>query len=572
MSGWLSEDDRARAIAVLQQRLSPDDLRRAVDREVERLVARTEHAQGLYRSTIPDRDLAAFLVDLRGVDLLAGNKHGRELRRALVKTLSDAELEQLYTWQPGKQRVWSRAAKVREVAERNWHAGKAWARRFVEAIGLPPVFAGVVGVPEGPAVEDIEPYVPLPELHDYQKELKQRLLQVLDAAPGANRALLSLPTGAGKTRTAVEALIDWWAADDIDRGFVLWIAQSDELCEQAVQAFREVWVDRGWKCHERRILRLHRVWGTRQIPDSAGGVAVASIQKLYQAMNGSSAELQVGFKAFVENTKAVVVDEAHHAIAEEYRAVLDRFGIAFQEIEESRVPLIGLTATPYRGRGAEENERLARYFGRNLLIPMGMTDPIGELRARGILSQARHETLETGRSFELSPDEEHQLARFGRLPESFVRRVGEDTVRNRLILDRLLSLDPAMPALFFGCSIAHATAMAVLLRRRGRTAAAVSAETRRATRRYLIEQFREGRLQVLCNYGVLTTGFDAPRVKAVVIARPTTSPVLYEQMIGRGMRGPKNGGTSDCLVIDLVDNIERFGGQMAYTRFSEYWA
>jgi DNA repair protein RadD len=70
---------------------------------------------------------------------------------------------------------------------------------------------------------------------------------------------------------------------------------------------------------------------------------------------------------------------------------------------------------------------------------------------------------------------------------------------------------------------------------------------------------------------VLTTGFDAPKVGAVIIARPTTSPVLYEQMIGRGMRGPVNGGTTDCLVIDLVDNIERFSGQMAYTRFSEYW-
>jgi superfamily II DNA or RNA helicase len=572
MGAWLTEEDRARAIAVLQRRLSPHDLRQAVDREVEKMVARTERARGLYRSRIPDSELAAFLVDLRGVDLLSGGDHGRALRRALAGTLSDEELERLYTSQPGMPPAWSRAAMIDVVADRNWHAGKAWARRFVEAIGLPAAFAGVVGVPEGPAVEDVEPYVPLPELHDYQKELKQRLLQVLDAAPGANRGLLSLPTGAGKTRTAVEALIDWWAAGDIDRGFILWIAQSDELCEQAVQAFREVWVDRGWKCHERRTLRLHRVWGTRPIPDSAGGIAVASIQKLYQAMNDSSAEAQVRYRAFVESTKAIVVDEAHHAIADEYRAVLHCFGISVHSLEGSRVPLIGLTATPYRGSGVEENERLAQYFGRNLLIPTGMTDPIGELRARGILSRAQHEILETERHFELQPHEAQQLERFGRLPESFVRRVGEDARRNRLILDRLLRLDPATPTLFFGCSIVHATAMAVLLRRHGRTAAAVSAQTRRATRRYLIEQFREGRLQVLCNYGVLTTGFDAPRIEAVVIARPTTSPVLYEQMIGRGMRGPVNGGTNDCLVIDLVDNIERFGGQMAYTRFSEYWA
>jgi hypothetical protein len=81
----------------------------------------------------------------------------------------------------------------------------------------------------------------------------------------------------------------------------------------------------------------------------------------------------------------------------------------------------------------------------------------------------------------------------------------------------------------------------------------------------VIEEFRAGRLQFLCNYGVLTTGFDAPKIRAVIIARPTTSVVLYEQMIGRGMRGPLNGGTEECQVIDLQDNIARFQGQMAFT-------
>lgn len=113
--------------------------------------------------------------------------------------------------------------------------------------------------------------------------------------------------------------------------------------------------------------------------------------------------------------------------------------------------------------------------------------------------------------------------------------------------------------------------MAVLLRRNGRSAAVVTGTTRRATRRYLIEEFRAGRVQVLCNFGVLTTGFDAPKIQAIIIARPTLSGVLYEQMIGRGMRGPRNGGTDYCVIIDMVDNIRRFQGQMAYTRMQDYW-
>jgi len=112
--------------------------------------------------------------------------------------------------------------------------------------------------------------------------------------------------------------------------------------------------------------------------------------------------------------------------------------------------------------------------------------------------------------------------------------------------------------------------MAVLLRRRGRSAATVTSDTRTSTRRALIEEFRAGRVRTLCNYGVLTTGFDAPAIRALVIARPTASAVLYEQMIGRGMRGPVFGGTERCLVVDVVDNI-RFGGQMAFARYGRYW-
>ena len=71
----------------------------------------------------------------------------------------------------------------------------------------------------------------------------------------------------------------------------------------------------------------------------------------------------------------------------------------------------------------------------------------------------------------------------------------------------------------------------------------------------MIEQFRSGEIRVLCNFGVLTTGFDAPKIDVLCIARPTTSIVLYSQMLGRGLRGPAIGGTERCQVIDVKDNI-----------------
>ena len=92
-----------------------------------------------------------------------------------------------------------------------------------------------------------------------------------------------------------------------------------------------------------------------------------------------------------------------------------------------------------------------------------------------------------------------------------------------------------------------------------------------AIRRGLIEKFKKGELDFLCNFGVLTTGFDAPKTECIAIARPTTSEVLYEQIVGRGLRGPKFNGTVDCDVIDFADNIKRLGQPLSYARFSNLW-
>jgi len=79
-------------------------------------------------------------------------------------------------------------------------------------------------------------------------------------------------------------------------------------------------------------------------------------------------------------------------------------------------------------------------------------------------------------------------------------------------------------------------------------------------------------LKILVNYGVLTTGFDAPSIEAVIIARPTTSVVLYSQMLGRGLRGTKMGGTKDCTIIDVNDNIANMpDSSNAYMFFNTFF-
>ncbi|WP_218244065.1 hypothetical protein, partial [Pseudomonas sp. 2995-3] len=68
-----------------------------------------------------------------------------------------------------------------------------------------------------------------------------------------------------------------------------------------------------------------------------------------------------------------------------------------------------------------------------------------------------------------------------------------------------------------------------------------------------------------------TTGFDAPNTEYIVICRPTTSELLYEQIVGRGLRGPKFGGTEERTIIDFADNLLRLGKPLAYQRFHQFW-
>ena len=77
---------------------------------------------------------------------------------------------------------------------------------------------------------------------------------------------------------------------------------------------------------------------------------------------------------------------------------------------------------------------------------------------------------------------------------------------------------------------------------------------------------------MLVNHGVFREGFDAPRTRVIIVARPVYSPNLYFQMIGRGLRGTRNGGTDRCLIINVQDNIDNFEGKLAFSDLDWLWA
>lgn len=557
--------DRLRAIPATELRAVLKKLQgtgRRGKKTIEWIVAETEGSGHRLNSRVPEERLPEFMVDVAGVDLLAI----REVRLRLARHASPDQLDLLHSYPSVNRGRGGPDSQARAIADRNWHPGKGWARHFARSLGLPMVFAGLAGSPSEPAVEHVEPFRPLQPLEDFQEELKMKALAVLTGPSGNNRGILTLPTGAGKTRTAVEALVQR-IVDSDGRLTVLWIAQSEELCEQAVLAFREVWTDLGHRdAGVRAPLTIQRLWSTRRLDEFGPGVIVASIQKLERLTeDGEAAGTLI---ALASTLGGIVIDEAHRMLAPSYAQVLRGLGI--ETSKPASIPILGLTATPYRTRD-EETARLAARFGHHLLEAGCLgEEPEAVLLHRGVLARAVHEVLAHGGA-PIKVAGDRYFETFRDLSPRMLQDIGQDRERNRRIFQKLMEFPADWPVLFFGCSVDHARAISVLLRKNGRPSASVVSDTPPATRRFLIEEFREGRLSVLSNYGVLTTGFDAPAVRALIVARPTASIVLYQQMIGRGLRGPRFGGTEECLVVDVDDNVD-VAEALAYRRFKGYWS
>lgn len=478
-----------------------------------------------------------------------------------------------------------------------WHPGKAGAIDFVRAVGFPPELAGLPSPDTPPDFEFLEGLFELKPLVDFQREIQRKLLEVL-LRPGG-RALVTLPTGAGKTRVAVES-IRYWLSDRYDRttgrsqrGAAIWLAHTEELCEQAYECFRQVWE----VSHDVCPLLLVRFWGRytqdaerlQQVVFQARAhpsLLVSTPNRLLNLLDGRSSESETVLALLRDAAGLIVIDEAHRAAATSYRRVLGALADDWERPHEDRVSVIGLTATPFRmeylGDDPEEGTRELRAIFDALLEPEETLGQDARLRLqeRGVLARPRFQTLETNTRIRLPGMGSSQDSLFALDTEEEIERIDrvlalrtDNTPRRLLLLEEVLAIcdDPEASVLYFGPSVRDAECMAFLLRRSGIAAGVVSGRTRDVTRRQLVADFKERRLQVLCNCEVLTTGFDAPNVSHIVMARPTVSRVLYEQIVGRGLRGVRFGGTESCVILDCQDQIRGPRPVLGYEAFRRVW-
>ena len=188
-----------------------------------------------------------------------------------------------------------------------------------------------------------------------------------------------------------------------------------------------------------------------------------------------------------------------------------------------------------------------------------MRDLYKHLIKREILSKPHHYIINSKLKFSLEGEEEY-FKRFHDISNRKVQEIGNDPHRNNKIIEKIDSLinkEGRRSILFFACSVEHSKLISFILDAiHGIRSASVDHTTSPEERSEIIHDFRTGAISVLCNYGILSTGFDSPKVDCVFVSRPTFSYLLYNQMTGRGLRGPRSGGTPDCVIVDISDNIQ----------------
>ncbi|GAA3826002.1 DEAD/DEAH box helicase [Sphaerisporangium flaviroseum] len=408
--------------------------------------------------------------------------------------------------------------------------------------------------------QNCEPEYPL---FQHQRSAAARVKELLYDGP--RRVVLHLPTGVGKTRTAMNLICDHLRQHEST--LVVWLAHGEELLEQAATEFERAWTRLG-----DRPVSVVRMWADApaDLEGLTDGVVVLGLEKAVSAAK-SKPEL---LRFLAARSSLTVFDEAHQIIAPTFQRVVDALTI------HPGASLLGLTATPGRTwADIAQDERLSDFFSRQkvMLRIEGYSNPVTALIEQGYLSKPTMRTVASEAGLHLSAQDQSLMATAFDIPAGIIAELARDKQWNLKVVQTIMDLleRKHRRILVFAASVDHCRLIAAVLSAVGLDAEFVTGESSTRHRNQVVTRFKSAapRPMILCNYGVLTTGFDAPAASAAVIARPTMSLVLYSQMVGRVIRGPKAGGTATCEIVTVVDPaLPGFGDVAeAFINWEDVW-
>ncbi|NEA58852.1 DEAD/DEAH box helicase family protein [Streptomyces sp. SID13666] len=506
------------------------------------------------------------------LDLIDGGATTDERLRAVAAVAIDAERLTADTAERKELLALLPKAKQKELAHRlgldppsaeplahlralKWTADQR--RELLEFLGFT-----IDRVPVTPPAfrRECEPEYPL---FPHQRDAASRVRELLYNGP--RRVVLHLPTGVGKTRTGMSLICDHLR--DRKPTLVVWLAHGQELLEQAAAEFERAWSKLG-----DRPVPVVRMWADAPtvLDGVTDGIVILGLEKAV-----SAAKSKPGFlETLAARSTLTVFDEAHQIIAPTFQQVVDALTI------RPDASLLGLTATPGRTwADIAEDERLSDFFSRQkvMLKIDGYSNPVTALIEQGYLSRPTMRTVASEAGLHLSARDQRILASSFDIPASIVAELARDEQWNLKVVQTIMELleQRHRRILVFAASVEHCRLIAAILSAVNLDAEFVTGESSPRHRAQVINRFKSAgrRPMVLCNYGVLTTGFDAPAASAAVIARPTRSLVLYSQMVGRVIRGPRAGGTATCEIVTVVDpELPGFGDVAdAFINWEDVW-
>ena len=331
-------------------------------------------------------------------------------------------------------------------------------------------------------------------LRPYQIEAQQAIIEARKR--GCRAQLVSLATGLGKT-VVIATLPELLELRPTDVTLV--VAHRDELITQLVERMKAQNPD--------------AVVGIEKADEAAAEdctIVVGTVQTL------TGTRLTRFMTKFGRRIALFVIDEAHHAAAPTYRAILDKI-----LLKRPDALVIGFTATPQRGDGLALSE----------IFP----DIVYQMDARAAIEAGY---LVPVRSYAVATDVDLDAvsSRAGDFVLGQLAEAVDTEERNRAVLDAYATLVPGKKTLVFTASVEHARNVAALFQETGIKAAFASGETPQAQREAIVAGFRGATIDVLVNCGLYLEGFDVPSVQVIINARPTKSTTLYTQITGRGLR------------------------------------
>ena len=338
------------------------------------------------------------------------------------------------------------------------------------------------------------------QLRDYQNLAISNVRKSYEA--GNKNVLLTLPTGAGKTVIFSEIT----RLAGLKGANVLILVHRKELIDQAGDKLTKANVKYGI------IAAGHK--------ESKSNVQIASVQTLINRLNNP------------DQYNLIIIDEAHHAVANSWRKIFEFY---------KKAKRLGVTATPMRMTGAG----LGEIFD-DLIV--GSTIP--ELVDKGYL--AEHEVY--------APPNKLNLDKIRTIRGDYSKKEVEDELDKVDIVgdavENYRRLGQNKPAIAFCISVKHGQYVTNKFKQAGYTAELITGSMKSDDRKTLIDNFKDGKVQILVSIDVVSEGFDVEGCYVAILLRPTQSEALYIQQVGRVLRPEPN---KVAIVLDHVGNTKRHG-------------